>query len=219
MTTRPVQASLMPDVRPDVPIGKILPSVFRGTNSDLMAAVADLYLQGTVCDVTYGKGGWWNRFRPADFVAHDLDSSKGDGVDFTALPEQDCTYDAVVFDPPYVASGGLSSSTRPEFRGAYGLQQNSSSDLMRLILAGMTEAFRVLRLDGFLLVKCMDSVASKELRMMHVELINAAGLMGHVCHDLIVHETGSGPGGHNIFTIKRARRHHSYLIVFRKGSK
>ena len=35
-----------------------------------------------------------------------------------------------------------------------------------------------------------------------------------VCHDLIVHHTGSGPGGHNIFTPKRARRHHSYLLVF-----
>lgn len=33
-------------------------------------------------------------------------------------------------------------------------------------------------------------------------------------HDLIVHHTGSGPGGHNIFTALRARRCHSYLLVF-----
>ena len=36
-------------------------------------------------------------------------------------------------------------------------------------------------------------------------------------HDQIVHHTGSGPGGHNIFDPKRARRHHSYLLVFAKG--
>lgn len=40
--------------------------------------------------------------------------------------------------------------------------------------------------------------------------------LGLATHDVIVHHTGSGPGGHNIFTPKRARRHHSYLLVFRK---
>ena len=38
--------------------------------------------------------------------------------------------------------------------------------------------------------------------------------LGCIKHDVIVHYTGSGPGGHNIFDIKRARRHHSYLLVF-----
>jgi hypothetical protein len=37
---------------------------------------------------------------------------------------------------------------------------------------------------------------------------------GWVKHDQIVHWTGTGPGGHNIFTVKRARRAHSYLLVF-----
>jgi hypothetical protein len=41
---RPIQGSLLPDVQPDKPIGPILPSVVTGTNSDLIAAVAPLYL-------------------------------------------------------------------------------------------------------------------------------------------------------------------------------
>lgn len=44
---------------------------------------------------------------------------------------------------------------------------------------------------------------------------NHAG--GWYKHDQIVHFTGSGPGGHNIFTVRRARRAHSYLIVFVPG--
>lgn len=30
---------------------------------------------------------------------------------------------------------------------------------------------------------------------------------------------GTGPGGHNITTIRRARRAHSYLLVFMKGNR
>jgi hypothetical protein len=62
---RAVAHSLFPDLQPDKPVGPILPSVFTGTNADLIAAVAPFYLRGHVLDCTYGKGKWWNRFRPS----------------------------------------------------------------------------------------------------------------------------------------------------------
>ena len=77
---RHVQLSAFPDLQPDKPIGYILPSVFQGTNADLMAAVAPYYLTGSVCDLTYGEGKWWDRFTPDPFVAHD--KYKLDGVDY-----------------------------------------------------------------------------------------------------------------------------------------
>lgn len=49
------------------------------------------------------------------------------------------------------------------------------------------------------------------------EVTAHARTLGWSKHDQIVHHTGSGPGGHNIFDVKRARRHHSYLIVFARG--
>ena len=52
---RHVQLSAFPDLQPGKPIGYILPSVFQGTNADLMAAVAPYYLTGSVCDLTYGE--------------------------------------------------------------------------------------------------------------------------------------------------------------------
>lgn len=213
--TRPVQGSLLPELQPDKPIGRILSSVQHGTNADLIAAVAPLYLQGAVLDVTFGRGLWWRRFRPAVFVHHDL----SDGVDFRDLPHADDSFDAVCFDPPYVPQGGASTKARAaDYRDAFGLLSRSELALWALIAPGLVECARVVRPGGFVLVKCTDYVASSRLTLGHVKMLVLADSVGLACHDLIVHNTGSGPGGHNIFTPKRARRHHSYLLVFVKPS-
>jgi hypothetical protein len=224
---RHVQLSAFPDLQPDKPIGYILPSVFQGTNADLMAAVAPYYLTGSVCDLTYGEGKWWDRFTPDPFVAHD--KYKLDGVDFTALPEADNTYDAVCFDPPYVISGTQSSDRLgDEFQNRYGiglhnmkLEASETPTFEGMIAAGVTEAVRVSR--EWVLVKCMEfsqGGQKQPWRSFHdvPHLVTTSALAaGCWKHDQIVHHTGSGPGGHNIFNPKRARRHHSYLLVFRKG--
>jgi hypothetical protein len=214
---RAVQASMFPDIQPDKPIGKILPSVFQGTNADLMAAVAPFYLTGSVCDVTYGEGKWWDRFQPNPFVAHD--KFKLDGVDFTALPEADDTYDTVCFDPPYVPQGGLGGGQREHnFRDRFGLLDESTPwwETQRLLTDGLTECTRVAR--EYVLAKCSDFVSGGRFWLGHHWMLDAADGAGWDCHDLIVHHTGSGPGGHNIFDPVRARRHHSYLLVFRKAT-
>ena len=72
------------------------------TNAHLIADVAELYLDPGMraVDVTYGLGKWWQIWRPLELVEHDLDPKKGDGVNFTALPEADNTYDLAALDPP-----------------------------------------------------------------------------------------------------------------------
>ena len=213
--TRAVQGSMFPDIQSDKPTGKILPSVFQGTNADLMAAVAPYYLTGSVCDLTYGEGKWWDRFTPDPFVAHD--KYKLDGVDFTDLPEADNTYDTVCFDPPYVHSGGESTTAADDFRDRFGLTANQpGGQFYALIIGGLHEACRVS--SAFVLVKCMEFAQGGKFHdIPHVVTVEAAQL-GWVKHDQIVHHAGSGPGGSNIFEAKRARRHHSYLLVFRKAA-
>lgn len=210
------QASLYPEHAPDRLGGRIPGSVQTGTNADLIATIAPLYLTGSVCDLTYGEGGWWRRFRPDPFVAHDLDPAKGDGVDFTALPEADDTYDAVTFDPPYIAQGGTTTPVASDvdaWRDRFGLVvQRSQLELRSLVDDGLAEAARVSR--RFVLVKCNDAVHGGRLRLGHVDTLAAGVALGLQVRDLIVHHTGSGPGGHNISTVLRTRRHHSYLIVF-----
>jgi len=209
--SRAVEQSLFPDHRPDRPTGPLIGSVQNGTNADLMAVIAPLYLAGSVLDVTYGDGGWWRRYKPADFTAHDL--YKLDGVDFRHLPEPDSSVDAVCFDPPYIPAGGQGTTTMPDFRDRFGIGvYRSQAKLDALIQDGLAECGRVTR--RWVLVKCCDYVNGCVFTLGHRKVLSAADRAGLSCHDLIVHHTGSGPGGHNIWTPIRARRHHSYLIVF-----
>lgn len=199
----------------DRPVGPLPMSVMRGTNADLIAAVAPVYLTGSVLDVTYGNGdtagGWWRRFTPDPFTFHDLAL---DGVDFRSLPESDGSVDTVCFDPPYVDSGGLDTrGGAVEFRNRFGLVESlRSRDIPDLFAAGLSECCRVAR--SFVLVKCMEFTQGGRFHDLPVRVANQAAELGWVKHDTIVHHTGSGPGGHNIWTVKRARRAHSYLLVF-----
>lgn len=218
MTGRPVQTSFVEGM--ERPVGPILQSVYTGTNADLMAAVAPLYLTGSVLDVTYGEGKWWDRFKPDPFTFHDL--HKVDCVDFRALPEADGSIDTVTFDPPYVLSGGCSSERLgPEFQNRYGIgEQNmpivvgrkGREALFELILDGLTECCRVA--SSWVLVKCMEYAQGGGFHDVPTMVTNRAAELGWVKHDQIVHNTGTGPGGHNIWTVKRARRAHSYLLIF-----
>jgi hypothetical protein len=219
-----VEQSMFPDVKPDKPVGPILPSVFVGSNADLMLAIAPYYLTGSVVDVTFGEGKWWERFQPHPFTAHDL--HKVDGVDFRSLPESGASFDTVCFDPPYVLSGGASSAALGgHFHDAYGIGQANTGltpgtaagdqALRDLIVDGLKECCRVA--SSYVLVKCMEFAQGGQFHDIPQLVTTRALELGWLKHDQIVHHTGSGPGGHNIFDPKRARRHHSYLIVFAKG--
>lgn len=194
-------------------MGKLVPSLISGTNAALIAAIAPLYLDGTVLDTTYGRGKWWDRFRPDDLVTHDLAL---DGVDFRDLPHDDASFDAVCFDPPYVPRHGGNlppSSNLVNFRNRYGLAEpRTRAELEQLIVAGLGECARVAR--RWLLVKCCDYVNGKQFHLGHLVVIQTGTDLGIRTHDLIVHAAGTGPGGSQIFEQQRARRAHSYLIVF-----
>lgn len=213
--SRPTTLSLFPNHVPDRPTGPLYGSVQTGTNADLIATIAPTYLTGSVLDVTYGRGKWWERFTPDPFVFHDLAI---DGVDFRDLPHGDRSFDAVCFDPPYVPRQGGSDATTErdqDFRNRFGLAESRSrAELRQLITDGLTECARVA--DQWLLVKCNDYTNGRQFHLGHYLVLRHAEQLELRCHDLIVHHTGSGPGGGQITEQLRARRHHSYLLVFTK---
>lgn len=208
---RPVQTSFLD--AGDVPVGPMPTSVVFGDNAALIAGVAPLYLSGSVLDVTYGQGMWWRRFQPDDFQSHDLAI---DGVDFRDLPYADDSWDAVCFDPPYVPRQGPKPAARERerlYRARYGLDTpRGPRELEQLIFDGLAECARVSR--RWVVVKCCDYVKARRLDLAHIAVIAEAERLGLRVHDFYVHATGTGPGGHQILTVKRARRAHSYLIVF-----
>lgn len=210
MTARAVQLSLVDGAQKSV--GPMVGSVITGSNADLIAAVAPLYLTGSVLDVTYGRGMWWRRFTPSPFGYHDL---AHDGVDFRALPYDDESWDTVCFDPPYVPRHGADRGIPKrdvDFRARYGLTESRSSrELELLIEAGLAECARVSRQR--ILAKCTDFTNGRRFQLGHVRVLEMAAALGLRCHDLIVHASGSGPGGGQIQEQQRARRAHSYLLV------
>lgn len=82
------------------------------------------------------------------------------------------------------------------------------------IEAGLAEVARVA--DRWVLVKCTDFTNSRRFVLGHVEVLRMAEQLPLKVHDLIVHAAGTGPGGNQIMEVQRARRAHSYLVVFRR---
>lgn len=116
-------------------------------------------------------------------------------------------------DPPYIPAGGKTTTTAGDFQANYGIREGRNQDqLQTLVFAGLAETARVM--DSYLLVKCMDYVNGGRFTPMSYLIAQRAGALGLAMHDEIIHHAGSGPGGHNIVTPKRARRHHSKLLVF-----
>ena len=208
--SRDVQASMFPELRSHAAVGPLVPSVIAGSNADLINKMRRLYLTGPVLDVTYGRGSWWLLHQPDQFQGHDL---KTDGVDFTALPYPDRSWSTVCFDPPYIPAGGSTTTTAGQFQERFGIDcGRSQSQIEALIFAGLAEAARVA--GDWLLVKCQDYVSGGAFTPMSYRIWQEAVRVGLHLHDEIVHHSGSGPGGHNIVDQKRARRHHSKLLVF-----
>lgn len=171
-------------------------SVIRGSNGVLIATVARLGYLGdgaaTVLDVTYGRGSFWTRYRPAGLIAHDRYTL--DGIDFTALPEADSSVPVVVFDPPYISTGSRETSSVDDLYDRFGLGDLSGWRAIRaLIDAGLAECTRVLARRGYLLVKCMDYTESgrKVWNTFHVHA--EAERLGLRVVDRFHHLTGGGP--------------------------
>lgn len=213
--------SLFPDLAPDPPQGRpdeVLACADWATNAHLLTDLALLgYIrpEHRVCDVTYGLGGWWQRWRPADLTTHDLDPTKGDGIDFRNLPEADETYDVVAFDPPYI--NPTPNSTTDEFADRYGISGDrlSFTELLQLMTDGLAECRRVLRPGGHLLVKAMAYTNGGTFRPVPALLTAWAEPRGLDLVDEFVMRRNPGPLSKPT-TGTRSRRNCSTLLVFRR---
>lgn len=136
-------------------------------NGELIAAVARLgYLHPDdyTLDCTWGRGTWWATWRPKRLEGSDLDpdlSPTATSVDFTDLPWDDATFDAVCFDPPYKLNGTPTATVDQR----YGVHTVRSRDERhQLMLDGLTECARVTRTGGVVLAKCQDQVEGGKVR-------------------------------------------------------
>ena len=187
-------------------------------NGPLIATAATLWINTTdhVADVTYGRGNFWTDYRPTNLITHDLAL---DGVDFRHLPEDDASFDVVVFDPPYMAQGGRDSSTFKEFLARYGLLDvpKTVSEVETLIRDGMAEARRVLKPKGRLFVKCMDYINGGRFVQGRHFVVSTAAELGFEQVDEFIHYSGIGAQPDRPRQL-HSRRAHSFLCIFGKGT-
>lgn len=204
-------------------------SAYVGTNADVFPLILALHVPegAVVADVTYGTGIFWKNVPKGKHVLRASDLKTG--VDCRQLPYESETIDAVVLDPPYME--GLFRATGRELAGAgsYKAFRKTYSNgeatndgpkyhqaVLDLYFKAGREAFRVLRQNGVLIVKCQDEVSANTQRLTHVEIINEYESMGFYAKDLFVVVRPNKPAVSRIKQQNHARKNHSYFLVFVK---
>jgi hypothetical protein len=195
----------------------------QGTNADLLAAAAHLYIPdgALVADVTYGKGIFWRATKRRRFtlITSDLMTKADLRADFRRLPYPDEVFDVVVLDPPYVHMHHPRRAMHGRYNGGASLQGSSVDDIVALYRAGMTEAARVLKPRGRLFVKTMDQVENGKTRWLSRELPDFAEQQLNMWHrdnfPLVANTTPRFKRWARQF---HARKDYSYLLVFERLS-
>ena len=81
------------------------------------------------------------------------------------------------------------------------------------------EAYRVLRPNGVLIVKCQDEVSANKQWLTHVEIINDYEGMGFYTKDLFVVMRSNKPSVTRLKKQVHARKNHSYFLIFVKTNR
>lgn len=206
------------------PTNDLVFSAYQDGNEDVFPLILSLYVgrQSRIADVTYGRGVFW---RNVDPDAYDLEATDlSTGTDARDLPYEDGSIDCVVFDPPYMHTpGGTAHSNHQNFEQYYRNNGTTHTEkkyheaVLDLYFKAADEAHRVLRDEGFYIVKCQDEVCANRQRLTHVEIINELATKGFVCEDLFVVMRKNRPGVSRSLVQAHARKNHSYFLIFWKA--
>jgi tRNA G10 N-methylase Trm11 len=215
-----------------VTTSNVVCSSHLGGNSDVFPKILGLHVpEGSViADVTWGKGVFWQNVNLKKYTLHATDLQTG--VDCRNLPYKDASLDCVVLDPPYMeglfrkdkdhlAGGG----THRAFRDHYSNGEATNGGpkwhdaVLELYFKAGREAYRVLKSDGVLIVKCQDEVSANRQHLTHVEIINEYESIGFYAKDLFVITRTNKPVVSRLKKQVHARKNHSYFLVFVKTRK
>lgn len=224
----------------------VILSAATAGNAEMFAEIAELHLPrgGVVADATYGKGVFWQnvpvgcyelKFSDIDAKTtrddtHDI--SVQTGVDCRKLPYETASLDGLVLDPPYMeglfrpavdhlAGSGSHAAFRHSYSNGQATEQLEGEPkwhdaVVDLYIKAGREAYRTLKPNGVLIVKCQDEVSANKQRLTHVEIITAYESLGFYTKDLFVLIRPNRPGVSRLKTQVHARKNHSYFLVFQK---
>jgi len=216
-----------------VATSNVIMSAFISGNAEVFSQILDLHVPvgSRIADVTYGTGVFWKN---VDIGRYNLLTSDiATGIDCRALPYENESLDAVIIDPPYMEgllrnnqdhkAGAGSHST---FREYYSNGDEVNHDgpkwhgaVTDLYFKAGAEAFRVLKDNGVVIVKCQDEVSANRQWLTHVEIINHYESLGFYTKDLFVVVRQNKAAVARLKKQVHARKNHSYFLVFVKVPK
>lgn len=222
-------------VQGGVTTSDLVMSAYMEGNAEIFPKILELHVpEGSlVADVTWGNGVFWQNVPPETYEI--LPSDIATGTDCRNLPYEDDFLDCVVLDPPYMegfyrksAGNKAGSGTHSAFAQAYSngdeINEDSENKGTKKWHAAVTdmyfkagkEAYRVLKKNGILIVKCQDEVSAGKQWLTHVEIINKYQEYGFYTKDLFVVVRNNRPSVSRLIKQKHARKNHSYFLVFIK---
>ncbi len=204
-------------------------------NAEVFPKILELHVPkgSLVADVTWGSGVFWQNVPPCKYnlLATDIAT----GTDCRKLSYSNNSLDCVVLDPPYMegfyrksteqkAASGTHSAFAEAYSNGNEINEDAENKGTKKWHAAVTdmyfkagkEAFRVLKKDGVLIVKCQDEVSAGKQWLTHVEIINKYEQFGFYTKDLFIVVRNNRPSVSRLITQKHARKNHSYFLVFVK---
>lgn len=220
-------------------------SAYVGENEDIFPMILDLHvLEGSkIADVTFGKGVFWNKVNTKKYTVLPSDRHLKEEVkqkwqhlnpqseiDCRNLPYSNGELDCIILDPPYMESfyrektehiggQGTHSSFRESYSSNLGMELSEGKwheTVISMYEKSGLEAFRTLKDNGLLIVKCQDEVSANKQRLTHVEIITAYESLGFYTKDLFIVIRNNKPVVSRMVKQIHARKNHSYFIVFVK---
>jgi hypothetical protein len=192
------------------------------SNFDCIKNIMSLYgIERFDLDCTYSKGSFWKNL-PEPIYKTDLYPSRPDIIQSNSenLPFENESMGYVMVDPPFIISGKSykenkegSSIIAKRFEGYPTYEQ-----LIKNYFLTLKELYRICKKEGYVVMKCQDTVSGGKNHFSHCMIMNMAMDIGYYPRDLFIlhNKVRLNSFGGRWSKQEHARKHHSYFWVFQK---
>lgn len=200
---------------------KPVKSVYN-SNKETIENIMSLYeIEQFDLDCTYSKGSFWKGL-PDPKVKTDL-YPINDSVIYAnseSLPFENGSMSSIMYDPPFIVVGKTyrenkegSSIIAKRFEG-----YETFTHLKENYYHTLKELYRICKNDGYVVMKCQDTVSGGKQHITHVMVMNMAFQLGFYPKDLFIlhNKVRLNSFGSKWTRQQHARKYHSYFWVFQK---